>query len=78
MTEGKICTKCNEYNYFYEYDKQPLNKSKDGFRSSCKQCNKPNKRLHYQNNKEKYKEAFKNFMIRNPNYFKNYINQSKS
>jgi hypothetical protein len=72
MTEGKICTKCNEYKCLYEFDKQPLNKSKDGFRASCKQCNKPKQRLHYQNNKEKYKLAFQSFIERNPNYQRMY------
>ena len=72
MSDGKICTKCNEYKYLYKYDKQPLNKSKDGFRASCKECNKPKQRLHYQKNKEKYKQFYQHFIERNPNYQSNY------
>ena len=75
--KGKICTKCNEYKYLYEYDKQPLNKSRDGFRASCKECNKPHKRKHYQNNKESYRSAFQDFMTRNPDYQKNYYLRKK-
>lgn len=70
MDEGKICTKCNQYKYLYDYDK---NKTKPmGVKSACKECNKPYQKLHYQNNKDKYKQAFQDFMKRNPDYFKNY------
>ena len=77
MSEGKVCTKCNQYKYLYEYDKQPLYQNKTGYRSSCKQCNKPIQRRHYQNNKEKYKEAYENFIIRNPNYQSIYYYEKK-
>ena len=73
MAEGKICSKCKEFKLFYNFDKQPLNQIKDGYRSSCKECNKPIQRNHYQKNKEKYREAFQNFMTRNPEYLKNYF-----
>ena len=66
MIEGKICTKCNEYKLFNEYYK-----AKDkamGVKSACKQCLKPMKQNHYQNNKEKYKQAYQEFTERNPNY----------
>ena len=43
-----------------------------GVKSACKQCNKPKQRLHYQNNQEKYKDAFQNFMKRNSDYLKKY------
>lgn len=75
MTERKICTKCNEYKYLYEYDK---NKTKPmGVKSACKKCNKPIKQLHYQNNKEKYKQAYQDFIERNPEYQKNYYIMKK-
>ena len=77
MSEGKICTKCNEYKYFYEYDKQPINKSRDGHRASCKQCNKINQRNHYQNNKEKYKQCYQSFIEKNPDYRNEYYIKNK-
>ena len=43
MTEGKICTKCNEYKYLFEYDKN--NTRPIGVKSSCKQCNKTKKNI---------------------------------
>ena len=36
------------------------------------------KQLHYKNNKEKYKKAFQEFMIRNPDYYKLYLIKLKS
>ena len=75
MSEGKICTKCNEYKYLYEYDK---NKTKPmGVKSACKQCNKPKQRLHYQNNKEKYKQCYQSFIERNPDYRNKYYIKNK-
>ena len=67
-TEGKICSKCKEFKYLHDYYK---NKTKSmGIESACKKCNNILKRNHYHNNKEKYKEAFQEFMIRNPDYYK--------
>jgi hypothetical protein len=66
MNEGKFCTKCNEYKLYNEYYKAKKNPT--GIKSSCKQCLKPIKQNHYKNNKEKYKKAFQEFMIRNPTY----------
>ena len=69
--EGKICATCKEFKYLYEYDK---NKERlMGVRAYCKKCTRPKQRLHYQNNKEKYKESFQEFMIRNPDYYKKYL-----
>lgn len=73
MTDSKVCTKCKEYKPLSEYNKQTgryLN-----VKSSCKECNKPKKRLHYQNNKEKYKRSYQEFIRRNPNYQREYYNQ---
>ena len=75
MSEGKICTKCQQYKYLHEYDK---NKTKPmGVKSACKQCNKPKQRLHYQNNKEKYKQCYQDFIERNPDYQSNYYFRNK-
>jgi bacterioferritin-associated ferredoxin len=60
--ERKICTKCNEFKLLSEYHKnirKPL-----GVNSQCVECRKPGKQLHYQNNKEKYKQAYQKFMER--------------
>ena len=79
MDERKVCTKCNEYKLLSEYHKQrdkPM-----GVKCACKQCNKPTKQNHYQNNKEKYKKAYQEFMIRNPDYQRKYsskITQKKN
>ena len=70
MTEGKICLKCNEcktYNNYYKESKAP-----DGLKAKCKKCLYFVKRDHRERNKEKYKSAFKDFMIRNPDYYKLY------
>ena len=70
MTDGKVCTKCKEYKLLSEY-----HKAKDktmGVKCACKQCNKPIKQNHYKNNKEKYKTSYQEFIVRNPNYQKNY------
>jgi hypothetical protein len=68
--EGKICTKCNEYKSLNEYHKATGRTF--GVKSACKQCTKPIKQNHYQNNKEKYKQAFKDFTLRNPECWKLY------
>ena len=68
MTEGKVCTTCKEYKLLSEYHKD-INKPM-GIKSACKQCNKPIKQKHYQNNKEKYKQSYKDFMLKNPAYHK--------
>lgn len=66
--ESKICSTCNIKKTSDEYYK---NKSRPtGLQSQCKTCVNIKKRIHYQNNKEMYKKAYKNFIERNPNYFK--------
>lgn len=75
MTEGKICTKCNEYKLLSEY-----HKAKDramGVKSACKQCLKPMKQKHYQNKKEKYRKVYLQFILRNPNYQHEYYLEKK-
>ena len=75
MLEGKKCTKCNEYKLLSEYDKAKGRRM--GVKSSCKQCNKPIKQKHYQNNKEKYKQCYQEFMLRNPDYQHKYYLEKK-
>ena len=61
--EGKICTKCNEFKVLTEYHKhirKPL-----GVNSQCIECRKILKQIHYQNNKEKYREAYKKYLNKN-------------
>ena len=70
MSEGKICTSCYQYKLLNDYYK---NKNKPmGVECQCKQCRNIVKQLHYQNNKEKYKENYENFLKRNPDYQFNY------
>ena len=70
--DGKKCSKCYNFKSLIEFDRQPINKSRDGYRSSCKECNNENKKRHYQDNKVKYKQAYQYFMDRNPTYQKEY------
>ena len=49
-----------------------------GVECQCKQCRKIVKQLHYQNNKEKYKQCYQSFIERNPNYRYNYYLEKKN
>ena len=70
MSEGKTCTTCFQYKLFNDYYK---NKNKPmGIECQCKQCRKIIKQLHYQKNKERYKQCYENFIERNPNYRREY------
>ena len=74
MEERKHCSKCYEYKLLSEYHKQsdkPM-----GVSCACKQCKKSSKQKHYQNNKEKYKKAYQEFIIRNPNYRSEYYRKN--
>lgn len=76
MSEGKICTTCNEYkllNYYHKNKNKPM-----GVECQCKQCRKIVKQLHYQNNKQKYKKAYDAFIERNPNYQSIYYLEKKT
>lgn len=66
--EYKICTTCNINKSYKEYYKN--NSRPTGIQSQCKSCVNIKKKIHYQNNKEKYKQAYQNFLERNPNYFR--------
>ena len=50
----KICTKCKTKKSIKEFNKK--SKSKDGYNSHCRECNKEALKSHYRRNKEKYKE----------------------
>ena len=70
MEERKHCSKCYEYKLLGEFHK--ANDRPMGVKSACKQCNKSKKKLHYQNNKEKYKKSYDEFIFRNPGYNRDY------
>jgi len=70
MLEGKVCSKCFEYKLLSEYYKAKKNPT--GVKCACKQCLKPIKQNHYQNNKEKYKQSYQEFIHRNPAYWSFY------
>ena len=75
IIEGKICSTCNEFKYLNEYYK---NKYKPmGFECQCKQCRKKVKKLYYQNNKEKYKKCYQDFIIKKTEYQRNYYKNNK-
>ena len=65
--EGKICTGCHclKFDYYKE------SKAPDGLKAKCKKCQYFTKKNHRERNREKYKQAFIEFMERNPNYYKN-------
>lgn len=66
MGDRKTCSKCGEYKFLPEYDKACNRKM--GVKSACKPCNKPMKQRYYENNKEKYKQHYQEFIGRNPEY----------
>ena len=68
--EGKVCSTCYKFKYLYDYYRE--SKSPDGFKAKCKKCLYTVKRKHYEKNKEKYKECYKRFLEKNPNYQSNY------
>jgi hypothetical protein len=66
--EGKNCTGCQFFklnNHYYKESKAP-----DGLRAKCKECLYFIRKNHRERNKENYKQSFKEFMERNPNYYK--------
>lgn len=70
MVEGKTCSTCFNFKSYVLYRK--AKNIKDGYNTKCKDCERPIKQLHYQKNKKIYKEAFQEFMLENPDYYKNY------
>lgn len=53
----KICTKCSEEKLLDDFSNKQS--SKDGKHSICKECTRKNNRLHYENNKQYYKDKSK-------------------
>lgn len=53
----KICSKCKKGKDLKEFHKSSIHK--DGLYSSCKDCKNYDKRKHYSDNKESYKQKFK-------------------
>jgi superfamily II helicase len=62
IENSKVCNTCFIKKELNMFGKEKT--CKDGYRSKCKKCCKPGKQLHYQLNKEKYKKAFNEFMLR--------------
>ena len=70
MSEGKICTTCKEYKLLSEYYKE--SKAPDGLRAKCKKCLYFVRKNHRERNKEKYKQCYQEFLLRNPDYQNKY------
>lgn len=51
--------KLKKLSEFHKHINKPL-----GVNSQCIDCRREGKKIHYQNNKEKYKQAYQNFMRR--------------
>ncbi len=75
----KQCSKCKEWKDYSEFYNDIW--SSNGISSSCKECDKENKRIYYQNNKEKVKERNKNYANikkeEKRKYQKNYYQNNK-
>lgn len=71
----KTCTKCNELKSIDEFYKDKRNK--DGYRYTCKQCDKEYKKTYYKDNIENYRHAYNEFIKRNPTYRKDYYQMNK-
>ena len=70
MDEGRTCDYCLEFKPFNLFRKGKG--CRDGYRRKCKECEKPIMRKYYIEHKEKYKENYKSFIERNPNYRHDY------
>ena len=75
MAEGKMCKYCLTFKPYDSFGKEKT--CSDGHRGRCKDCMKPIKHLHYINNKEKYHQAYQEFMLVNPDYQKEYYLRTK-
>ena len=76
MADGKICNRCREFKpYTLFYREKTI---RDGYRGTCKNCEKLRKHLHYIKNREKYKKAYQEFVERNPDYMKKYVKYKKT
>lgn len=69
----KKCTKCKQWRPIEEYHKKKA--SKDGRRSECKECAREQRRQHYQDNEEYYKELGRQHYHKNKEHHKEYDKQ---
>ena len=76
MDRGKICNYCMEFKSYDSFRR--AKECSDGYRGKCKDCEKPKRYLYYIKNIEKYKQAFREFMERNPDYMKKNIKHKKT
>ena len=75
MDKGKICNYCMEFKLYDSFRK--VKECTDGYRGKCKDCERPKRYLHYIKNIEKYKQAYREFILRNPNYKEDYKKRIK-
>ena len=68
--ESKICTKCKIEKPNLEFNKKKS--SKDGMSSYCKECNKENLKLHYENNKKYYYDKSRAYLKKVQKWFNEY------
>lgn len=61
--ESKICSKCKIEKELCEFNKHKL--SKDGHKTSCRECQKIDSKIYKSKNKEKIKEQNKGYYINN-------------
>lgn len=75
--ENKKCGKCQtikSIDNFYIC----RTRSKDGYRNTCRDCDSIYKKSYYQRHPDRFKKAYKEFIERNPNYQKEYIEKKKN
>ena len=70
MEDGKTCKYCSTFKPFDSFRR--AKKCSNGYRGKCKDCERPTRYSHYIRNKEKYRQAYQEFLLRNPNYQKEY------
>ena len=76
MDEGKTCKYCLTFKPYTEFRR--AKKCFKGYRGKCKDCERPTRNSHYTRNKEKYHQAYQEFLLRNPNYQKEYYLKRKA
>jgi 5-methylcytosine-specific restriction endonuclease McrA len=73
--QGKVCSKCDEFKVFDEYEKRT--DSKDGHRNECKLCVKERKRQYRQENPEYFKLYEQDRYDDRKDYMKQYLKTEK-
>lgn len=69
-TDGKVCTKCNEWKTLSEFHKDRQNK--DGHRNTCKECAAIVSKLWVTDNPEQFRENVKSWQEANPDKVRGY------